>query len=337
MARLASLSFHAALAAILALAAPAVKAVTISTVPIGNPGNAADSTGFGAVSYAYRIAATEVTNAQYVEFLNAVAASDPYELFPLNLGISPYGIARNGVAGSYSYAVKAPVPGEGLGGAAYNYDDKPVTQVTWLSAIRFANWLHNGQGSGDTETGSYTLLGGTAVPTNASTVSRNSGATWVLPSENEWYKASYYNGGSGAYYDYATQSNITPNNNQPTSDTGNSANFVVPGVGTTMGNPMYPFTPVGAYGASESFYGTFDQSGNVHEWTESRNLPFSSRVTRGGSAADFELLMRSSSRLSDSESFRFPFVGFRLSLVPEPSGAFLAGIVAVALTRYRRK
>jgi hypothetical protein len=55
-------------------------AVTIDTVPIGNPGNTGEfhSYGglgpalYGAVSYAYRIGKYEVTNLQYVEFLNSV-------------------------------------------------------------------------------------------------------------------------------------------------------------------------------------------------------------------------------------------------------------------------
>jgi sulfatase modifying factor 1 len=334
MTRLKWLSILAAFAALLSLPASPAQAVTIATVPVGNPGNAADNTGYGAVGYNYRIGATEVTNAQYAEFLNAVAASDPYQLFPTVIAFPTlYGIVRNGSAGSYSYSVKAPVPGEGLGGAAYTYEDKPITQVTWLAAVRFTNWLHNGQGSGDTETGSYPLLGGTATPTNASTVGRNAGGTWVLPSENEWYKAAYYNGSLGVYYDYATQSNVTPNNNQPAADTGNSANY-----GIATGDLLYSFTPVGAYGNSESFYTTFDQTGNVQEWTESRNPPtFSSRVTRGGAASDSAMFLSASSRLYDTESLRFPFLGFRVALVPEPSSALLAGIVAVALTRCRRK
>jgi sulfatase modifying factor 1 len=339
MARLALLSFGAALVAFFALAGPAAQAVTISTVPVGNPGNAADNTGFGAVGYAYRIGVTEVTNAQYAEFLNAVAASDPYQLFP-NIPSQWFGINRSGSPGSFTYAVKAPVPGEGLGGAAYNYDDKPITQATWLSAIRFTNWLHNGQGNGDTETGAYTLLGGTAYPTNALTVARNPGARWVLPSENEWYKAAYYNGASGVYYDYATQSNSVPNNNQPASDTGNSANFLVPNPPApshTTGDPQYPFTPVGAYGNSESFYATFDQSGNVAEWMESHQSPFSSRVIRGGSASDTAMFLPASSRNSGPEASGFPFTGFRVALVPEPGSALLAGIVAMALAAHRHR
>ncbi len=70
--------------------------------------------------------------------------------------------------------------------------DKPVNYVSWYDSIRFANWLNNGQGTGDTETGAYTLLGGTPTPSNGVSITRNAGATWFLPSEDEWYKAAYH-------------------------------------------------------------------------------------------------------------------------------------------------
>jgi formylglycine-generating enzyme required for sulfatase activity len=62
--------------------------IAIETVPIGNPGNPADTryvnsahpNGVGAVAYPFRIGKTEVTNAQYVAMLSAVAGSDPYGL-----------------------------------------------------------------------------------------------------------------------------------------------------------------------------------------------------------------------------------------------------------------
>ena len=70
-----------------------------------------------------------------------------------------------------------------------------------------ANWLHNGKGSGDTETGAYTL-------TNANdlTMVKNSGAKYWIPSEDEWYKAAYYKrGGTNAgYWMYPTQSDSLP-------------------------------------------------------------------------------------------------------------------------------
>ena len=80
--------------------------------------------------------------------------------------------------------------------------------VSWYSAIRFANWMNNGQGSGNTETGSYTLLGGTPTPSNGNNITRNSGAMVVIPSKNEWYKAAYYNPNQRTYNLYPTSSNM---------------------------------------------------------------------------------------------------------------------------------
>src|SRR5262245_56710468 len=98
-----------------------VEAVTINTVPIGNSGNLADTrydaTGFGSVDYHYRMGKTEITNAQYAEFLNAVAAADPYELWFGDGATDPQiGIVRSGVSSSFTYAVKAPAVGLGPGG-----------------------------------------------------------------------------------------------------------------------------------------------------------------------------------------------------------------------------
>jgi formylglycine-generating enzyme required for sulfatase activity len=60
--------------------------------------------GFGTVAYDYRIGAYEVTNSQYVEFLNAKAISDPLTLYNTNMGSNPRGgIARGGNEGSYTY------------------------------------------------------------------------------------------------------------------------------------------------------------------------------------------------------------------------------------------
>ena len=115
----------------------------------------------------------------------------------------------------------------------------PVNYETWYSAIRFANWLDNGQVAGSTETGAYTLLGGTPTPSNGNSITRNAGATVFLPSENEWYKAAYYNPATSSYYQYPTSSNTAPTASGPTSAP-NSAN-----VNNAVGN----LTAVGAYTA----------------------------------------------------------------------------------------
>ena len=120
----------AALAAVTGLGASVASAqITIPTVRIGNPGNAADpTTGFGSVAYTYNIGSTEVTNAQYAAFLNAKAASDPFALYNTNMAGSVGGITRSGSAGSYTYAT--------VSGRANN----PVNYVSFWDATRFANW-----------------------------------------------------------------------------------------------------------------------------------------------------------------------------------------------------
>jgi hypothetical protein len=85
-------------------------AVTIPTMAVRDVGNPADrdtfgSPTYGAVAYAYRIGQTEVTNSQYVEFLNAAAKSDPYSLYNPTMAGARGGITRSGTTGNYSYAV----------------------------------------------------------------------------------------------------------------------------------------------------------------------------------------------------------------------------------------
>lgn len=144
-------------------------------ITINDAGNANDNTGFGAVSYNYKIGKYPITNSLYCDFLNLKALSDPNGLYNTNMGTQPYGgITRSGVSGSYSYTLRA------------NMANKPVVYITWTDAARFANWLHNGAGSGSTETGAYTM---NATRTD---ILKNPGANFWVPSEDEWYKAAFY-------------------------------------------------------------------------------------------------------------------------------------------------
>jgi formylglycine-generating enzyme required for sulfatase activity len=321
---------------LLGIVATPTAAVTISTVPVGNAGNGGEvqSQGtFGAVAYDYRIGSYEVTNDQYAEFLNVKAASDPLGLYNTDMGSDVRGgIIRNGSDGSYAYATKA------------NMGNKPVNFVSWYDAVRFANWLHNGQGAGDTENGAYTLESATQIPSNGLSVVRNPGAVWFLTSENEWYKAAYYDptlaGGGGDYWNYPTRSNSAPagataNSNGDISNPGaNVANYNLQADWNGLNGNV---TTVGSAGPlSESFYGTSDQGGNVGEWTESL-FKDSSRVIRGGwwNFSPFDL--ESTHHNWDAPAEENRIVGFRVATVPEPGTAVL-GMIGFALTlRWRRR
>ena len=254
--------------------------LVIDTVPVGNPGNAGEWSGWsygyggvgpnricGAVDYAYNIGKYEVTAGQYTEFLNSVADTDTYGLYNTVMAVI-YGcnIQRSGSSGSYTYSVAA------------DYADRPVNNVSWGDAARFANWLHNGQPTGaqdlsTTEDGSY-FLDGAMTDAELLAVTRKANATWVIPSEDEWYKAAYHknDGVTGNYWDYPTSSNSVPINvlGDPTDPGNNATYYDYYGTGTggyTIGSPYYR-TEVGAHENSDSPYGTFDQGGNVWEWNE---------------------------------------------------------------------
>jgi formylglycine-generating enzyme required for sulfatase activity len=315
--------FGLALLVGVSLVGSAVAAVNINYVHVGNPGNANDTTGFGGVAYEYKVAQNETTVGDYVQFLNAVAKSDPYALYNPSMGSDSViaGITRTGSSGSYSYA---PVAGS---------VNKPITYVSWFDAARFSNWMHNGQGSGSTETGAYTLNGAMS-----GVYSVNPGAQAWIPTENEWYKAAYYDatkGGTGGYWPYATQSNTLAGN-----DIGvpNSANYYDNGyaVYTGSGAGIWTTSDVGAYGPnSDSFYGTNDQGGNVWEWNDAI-FGGATRGLRGSAWGFFDPTLASDVGVDADPTTEDHFIGFRVATVPEPGSAILT-LLAGGLLLVRRK
>ena len=122
--------------------------IVLPMTTIGNPGNAKDQPYLdpdmyvGAVSYTYQISTYEITVAQYTDFLNHKAASDPYGLYHQDMGSggSPSQggpiIERGGGSGSYTYTTET------------GKEDQPVRYVSFYDGLRLANWMHNGQGGG---------------------------------------------------------------------------------------------------------------------------------------------------------------------------------------------
>ncbi len=298
-------------------------AISVDMVTVDNAGNTADSTGYGAVGYEYRIGKYEVTAGQYTEFLNAVADTDTYGLYASEMWSSDHGckIEQSGSSGSYSYSVEA------------DWADRPVNYVSWGDAARFANWLHNGQLTGEqdnstTEDGAYYLNGATSN-SELMAVSREADWKWAIPTEDEWYKAAYHknDGVTGNYYLYPTSSNAVPSNELDLG--GNNATFYSSGY--TIDNPCYR-TEVGAHENSDSPYDTFDQGGNVWEWNEATIVSY--RGLRGGYFDGYDGYLQASWRDEGHPPYEDYAAGFRVASIPEPSTLALLSMGVFGLLAY---
>jgi sulfatase modifying factor 1 len=298
----------------LLLTAPA-SAVTVDWVVVGDPGNPCFNNipqgCRGAVDYQYQISEVETTNSQYAEFLNSIAATDTYLVYNSLMGSSALGgIVRTGAPGSYGYDVK---PGFG---------SDPVNYVSYHSALRFVNWLENGQSVGvqdttTTEAGSYTFFDRTTVG------SRNSTSSIVLTNDDEWIKAAYYDAISMSYNQFPTVGGIRCSSPSPDPIAANCSSTA----------PV----EVGSYTNAFSPYGTLDQAGNLREWNEP--VDGTTIYTRGGSYAEG---LNSTSIFSRAQhgngNVVGSFIGFRVAMIPEPSTGLLlaAGLLILSSARRHR-
>lgn len=216
----------------------------------------------------------------------------------------------------------------------------PAIWINWNSAARFVNWLSNGQGSGDTESGVYNN-----ISTNSSqpVPTREPGATVFLPSEDEFYKAAYYdptsNGGAGGYWQFGVGTDTPPVSEGPAGGA-TSANYAIDAGdpdhprgdlywqsgGTEFDNTIEHATEVGAYNEAVSYYGLFDVDGLLYQWPEDgrqtvNGVAYEFPVFRGGSWSSNDEFIGAGYR----NLYSFPYAasyanfGFRVaSAVPAP-------------------
>ena len=322
------------------------KAAPIEWVRVANPGNAADTTGYGDVASTFDIMKYEFTNTRYAEFLNAI---DPQ-------GTNPQGVWAASMGSSNQGGISQ-VPGNALGSryvVKTDFADKPVNFMSSFSVARVANWLQNGSpvsptttdssGTAAQNTGAYAI--GTA--TSGNLPAKSAGARYWIPLENEWYKAAYYNptlnSGSGGYTTYGNGFSTTPGSVTASvtgvgsaSGTGNFANYL--GTAIWNSNPVGAPTSVGTNGAA-SYYGAFDMSGNTFEFNTLTGVANSNVGIRGGSfVSATSAAISSSTRFDISTTDTDNEFGFRLVTVPEPESlALLAtGGVAFAAGLLRRR
>lgn len=285
---------------------------TMEFVPIGNPGNPADTTGdpnpAGSVAYNYQMGKFEVSE-DMIDKANTLGG----------LGITKNARGAN----------------------------KPATFVSWNEAARFVNWLNVSQGfspaynftakpgDGDYNADSdISLWVSGDAGFNAANPFRNSMAQYFLPSTDEWYKAAYYNPTSGIYFDYPTGSNLAP---------------TAVSSGTTAGTAVYlqayltsPADITQAGGLSP--YGTMGQGGNVIEWEETEfdlvnDWRLSGQGIRGGVWFTDSTLLLASSRISNGPGFEDLSLGFRVASVsiPEPSSLLLGALTGAGVLWRRRR
>jgi len=282
-------------------------------VTIGNPNNAADTTGApnpaGAVGYEYGIGKFEVSE-DMIEKFNA----------------------------SQSLQITKDTRGPA----------KPATNVSWNEAARFVNWLNtstNGFAAYNFTTGG--VNDNIAVWTATDTLDydplnpyRSKRATYVLPSFDEWYKAAYYNPNDSTYYDFANGSNTAPT----AVASGTTA-------GTAVYDQSFGQGPADVDEAGGvSPYGVMGLGGNVFEWEESsldlaNSSGSSSRGIRGGYWGFNSSLLSSSSRGFDDPSNESLNIGFRVAslssdappAVPEPSMMVIGTLFGIGGVMAKRR
>lgn len=252
-------------------------------------GNVADDTGYGAVPYDYQMAKHEISRVM-IENHNAQSSGPVIDMYNMT----------------------------SFGGNGPNI---PATGISWNEAARFVNWLNTS--SGHPPAYKFTTMGKEDDITpwqvgdpgyNGDNPFRNSQAKYCLPSEDEWYRAAFFdplaNSGTGGYWDYAIGSNAVPT----AVSSGTSGYSVV--YAQTLSNGPAIVTSAGGI----SPLGTMAQNGNAIEWTETsfsgvNDGGANTRVVRGGYWSDTSAFLLPTNRFEVEPLGTTLVYGFRVASV----------------------
>ena len=228
-------------------------------VPEPDPAPFGPCMAVGGVKNRYQIGELEVTVAQYVAFLNTAnyGLTNPPRLYTTQESAT-----RWPRFGSINFDQRAP-RGTRYSVAYPQWANKPYGFATFGRAARFVNALQNGtllskktsrangrtittyrvQLSARTETGMYDL--GVTRPSGGS--GRKASKGFVIPSQNEWMKAAYYDpkgGGTDSYWKYPTNAGVFGDGTA----TAPNASLLNPGTGAVTNASSQPLSTYTAPG-----------------------------------------------------------------------------------------
>ena len=307
-------------------------AIVLSAVSILSFHSSAQADTFGSGSNAFTL--------NFVQVSQTNNATDP--LTGSRYGAVPYEYRAGVNEISQNDITKATAGGLSNVTAGVYVGDKPAANINWYEAAAFVNFLNTNSG----KTAAYNLAwSGTAwsmtlqSSSNAWTLGgtnlyRNKDAYYFLPSENEWYKAAYYNRTGTNYFLYPmTSTNV----HVPTAvASGTNANTAV----YNQSNVQGPAAVNLAGGLST--YGTMGQAANMWEWMETaadgtNTTSDENRNIRGGRFESGSFQIGSTTALAFGPSTPDINIGFRVASVPEPSTYALLLLGAGAMYLWKRR
>jgi formylglycine-generating enzyme required for sulfatase activity len=312
-------------------------------VTIGAPANAAYDrrdpnnliTGRGSVDYSYQLGRTEVTTAQWLEFINAALARPD----PLPLDITRPVIWGAQLDPTYS----GPGLKYRLASGVENAANLAAGGIPWRTGAVFCNWLHNNKATNPEAfmNGAYdaSTFGYLDNDEFTDQVAHNPDARYWIPTLDEWLKGAYYDpnkDGVGGWW-------LSPNG------TDDPIQYGPPGVGDANAGYTLPGQaefriPLGSYPQTASPWGLLDLSGFTTEFTESifvdpfdpgnhYRLTGGSYWTNGWVGGDFPSQIGAA--LPSETNL---LLGFRFATsIPSPSAACVATATFAFVNRRRRK
>ncbi|MEI6892926.1 MAG: SUMF1/EgtB/PvdO family nonheme iron enzyme [Pontiella sp.] len=242
------------------------------------------SSGIGQVGYDYGIGTYEITRSQWGAF-----------------------VADGGPVGS----------GAGYAEESNTSGDRPVGYTSWNEAAQFVNWLNINSGYAPAYKFDESGVVGLWDEDDQSEASayRHKDTVYVLPSNDEWVKAAYWNGTE-------LQESSMPDNDLDHTD----AKYE-PDYGSTW--------EVGS--GTQEINGTYDMAGNVWEWTDTAGSEGDDMIIRGGAYFNpGTMLLSTDEGLESSRTLESSGVGFRVVVIPEPASIMLLGLFGGGVWFFRR-